>query len=89
MTLTPRLTSTSGPGESAAPGELTLGLRALGPYLSEHRPALVTVALISLVGAAAALAQPLLVSHVITTVQDGARLGPVVGSLIASCSAGR
>jgi ATP-binding cassette subfamily B protein len=68
------------PGESAPP---KLGLRSLLPYLREHRLALVTVACISLVGAAAALAQPLLVGRVITTVQAGGRLAPTVTLLIA------
>lgn len=44
--------------------------------------------MISLVGAAAALAQPLLVSRVITTVQAGGRLTPVVVTLIAVILAG-
>jgi ABC-type multidrug transport system fused ATPase/permease subunit len=61
----------------------TLGLRSLFPYLRQHRTALVAVALISLVGAAAALVQPLLVGRVITTVQDGGPLTPVVTLLIA------
>lgn len=59
-----------------------LNLLSLGPYVRQHRPALVAVALISLVGAAAALAQPLLVSRVITTVQQGGRLAPVVVALV-------
>ena len=65
------------------PAEVKLGLRALGPYLREHRLALLAVALISLVGAAAQLAQPLLVSRVITTVQEGGRLAPTVVLLVA------
>ncbi|MEJ5945444.1 ABC transporter ATP-binding protein [Pseudokineococcus basanitobsidens] len=58
----------SGPDGSGA----RLGLRALGPYLREHRTALVVVALVSLVGAAASLAQPLLVGAIIAAVSAGA-----------------
>jgi len=65
------------------PEVVKLGLGALGPYLREHRVALLAVALISLVYAAAALAQPLLVSRLITTVQEGGRLAPVVLLLVA------
>lgn len=68
-------------GASPAP-PITVGLRSLGPYLRQHRLALAVVAVISVVGAAAALAQPLLVSRVITTVQDGGRLAPTVALLI-------
>jgi ATP-binding cassette subfamily B protein len=64
----------------AGPG---LGLRSLLPYFRLHRVALAAVAALSLVGAAAALTQPLLVSRVITTVQSGGRLLPVVAALIA------
>lgn len=65
------------------PEEVKLGLRSLLPYLREHRVALAAVALISLVGAVAALAQPLLVSRVITTVQQRGRLAPTVIALVA------
>ncbi|HYP45780.1 MAG TPA: ABC transporter ATP-binding protein [Propionibacteriaceae bacterium] len=63
--------------------EMKLGIRSLLPYLREHWGVLGTVAALSLVGAAAALAQPLLVSQVITTVQAGGRLAPTVTLLIA------
>jgi ABC-type multidrug transport system fused ATPase/permease subunit len=45
--------------------------RRLLPYLRPHRAVLSVVAAVSLLGAAAALAQPLLVSAVISAVQDG------------------
>jgi ABC-type multidrug transport system fused ATPase/permease subunit len=55
------------------------GLRRLWPYLREQRGALAVVAVLSLVGAAASLAQPLLVGQVITAVQ---RAGPVLPSAL-------
>ncbi|TPW77300.1 ABC transporter ATP-binding protein [Schumannella soli] len=58
-------------------------LRDLLPYLTEHRGALVAVVLLSLVGAAASLAQPALVSTVIGRVEKGASLGPLTWLLIA------
>lgn len=55
------------------------GLRQLVPYLREHRATLVLVALISLGGASAALAQPLLVRALLTSVEAGGQLlGPVL-----------
>ena len=45
--------------------------RRLLPYLRPHRRVLAVVAVLSLAGAAAALAQPLLVARVISAVQDG------------------
>ena len=41
------------------------------PYLAEHRPILGVVIVLSILGAGASLAQPLLVSQVITVVQAG------------------
>ena len=52
------------------------------PYLLEHRVVLGWVIVISVLGAAAALAQPLLVSQVITIVEDGGDLGPLVAVLV-------
>ncbi len=54
----------------------------LMPYLLEHRVVLGWVIVISVFGAAAALAQPLLVSQVITIVEDGGDLGPLVAVLV-------
>ena len=51
------------------------GLRQLWPYLREHRGSLVTVGLLSLVTAGTALAQPLLVSRVISGVQQAQPIG--------------
>jgi len=53
------------------------------PYLFEKRGLLTVVIVLSVLGAAASLAQPLLVSQVITQVQDGAMLGPLVWLLVA------
>lgn len=53
------------------------------PYLFEKRGLLAVVIVLSVLGAAASLAQPLLVSQVITEVQDGAMLGPLVWLLVA------
>jgi len=58
----------------------TTGLRTLLPHLREHRGPLLGAAALSLVGAAASLAQPLLVSRVITTV-EGSR--PAGGAVVA------
>ncbi|TFB68628.1 ABC transporter ATP-binding protein [Cryobacterium sp. Hz9] len=53
------------------------------PYLGEHKKVLAVVIVLSVLGAAASLAQPLLVSQVITIVQAGNPLGSLVGLLIA------
>ncbi|HTL40409.1 MAG TPA: ABC transporter ATP-binding protein [Pseudolysinimonas sp.] len=62
--------------------------RQLLPYLTEHRPVLVVVVVLSLASAAASLAQPLLVSQVIGVVQSGKPLGAlvwlIVGLVVAS-----
>ncbi|MFD3448438.1 ABC transporter ATP-binding protein [Microbacteriaceae bacterium 4G12] len=55
----------------------------LVPYLLEHKKILAVVTVLSLLGAAASLAQPLLVSQVISVVQAGRSLGPLVWALIA------
>ena len=68
--------------EPAEPQPPTVGLRTLLPHLREHRTALVVVAGVSLVGAAAALLQPLLVGRVITAVEQGDAVGPVVAALV-------
>ena len=56
--------------------------RQLLPYLTEHRGILGVVILLSLVGAAASLLQPLLVSQVIGIVQKGGALGWLVWLLV-------
>ncbi|UTT63088.1 ABC transporter ATP-binding protein [Microcella humidisoli] len=57
--------------------------RQLLPYLLEHRRVLGWVIVISVLGAGASLAQPLLVSQVITVVEDDGDLGPLVALLVA------
>lgn len=58
-------------------------LRQLLPFLLEHRGVLVVVALLSIVGAVATLAQPLLVGQVIQRVQEGETLGILVWGIVA------
>lgn len=55
----------------------------LMPYLLEHKGILGVVIGLSILGAAASLAQPLLVSQVITIVQKGEALGSLVWVLVA------
>jgi ATP-binding cassette subfamily B protein len=64
----------------------------LMPYLKQHRGALVVAVILSIVGAAISLAQPLVVGQVITAVQNGQDIGAlalillavVIGSAVAS-----
>jgi ABC-type multidrug transport system fused ATPase/permease subunit len=63
----------------AAPPAPRPSLRRLLPYLRPHRVVLAVVAVVSLAGAAIALAQPLLVAAVISAVQEDRPVrGPVV-----------
>jgi ATP-binding cassette subfamily B protein len=54
----------------------------LFPYLLEHRRVLVVVVILSIIGAAATLGQPLLVSQVITRVTAGETMGLLVWALV-------
>ena len=54
----------------------------LMPYLLEHKPVLAVVIALSILGAAASLAQPVVVSQVITVVERGRSLGLIVWLLI-------
>jgi ABC-type multidrug transport system fused ATPase/permease subunit len=56
--------------------------RQLLPYLAEHKKILGVVIGLSIIGAGASLAQPLLVSQVITRVQAGDPLGTLVWVLV-------
>ena len=71
-------------GRRGAPTE---GPRAsvsqLLPYLAEHKAVLSVVVVLSVLGAAASLAQPLLVSQVITLVENGDPLNNIVAALVA------
>ncbi|MFJ3489356.1 ABC transporter ATP-binding protein [Leifsonia aquatica] len=53
------------------------------PYLLEHKKVLAFVVVLSVLGAAASLAQPLLVSQVIDIVGKGEALGGIVWGLVA------
>ncbi|SDS24667.1 ABC transporter ATP-binding protein [Microterricola viridarii] len=55
----------------------------LVPYLLEHKAVLSVVIVLSILGAAASLAQPLLVSQLITVVQANEPLGNLVWVLVA------
>ncbi|MFB2599399.1 ABC transporter ATP-binding protein [Herbiconiux sp. P17] len=57
--------------------------RQLLPFLFEHKKVLSIVVVLSILGAAASLAQPLLVSQVITVVQAGDPLDMLVWALVA------
>lgn len=52
------------------------------PYILEHKKVLSVVVVLSILGAAASLAQPLLVSQVIALVQDGKSLSMLVWLLV-------
>ncbi|MDQ2699316.1 MAG: ABC transporter ATP-binding protein/permease [Actinomycetota bacterium] len=56
--------------------------RQLLPYLFEHKKVLAFVVVLSVLGAAASLAQPLLVGSVITVVEAGQPLGWIVWALV-------
>jgi len=69
--------------DGAVPEGPKATFRQLLPYLLEHKGILFSVIGLSLLGAGASLAQPLIVSQVITSVQDGSELGWLVPALIA------
>ncbi len=87
-----RRTRTTGPPGHTAPVSASetpevLPLREAGrlllPHLRPHRAAISVAVLLSLVGAATALAQPLAVAAVVRVVQDGSALAPVAIALVA------
>jgi len=78
-TATPRRGRFSRPIDDGGPRAKFSGLF---PYLAEHRRILGVVVVLSVLGAAASLAQPLLVSQVITVVQAGEALGMLVWVLV-------
>ncbi|MDT5032240.1 MAG: hypothetical protein QOC94_2411, partial [Actinoplanes sp.] len=65
-----------------------VGLRALVPYLREHRRTLVVVGVLSLVGAGASLAQPVLVRTVLDAITARRPVYAAVGLLIVLLLAG-
>ncbi|RLK47825.1 ABC transporter ATP-binding protein [Microbacterium telephonicum] len=68
------------PREDAGP---RASLRQLLPFLFEHKAVLIVVAVLSVLAAAATLAQPLVVGQVIALVQVGDPLGTLVWVLVA------
>jgi len=69
-------------GRRAQPDGPRATFRQLLPFLFEHKKVLVVVAVLSIVGAAASLVQPLLVGQVIARVQAAQPLGGLVWLLI-------
>ncbi|WIB25390.1 ABC transporter ATP-binding protein [Curtobacterium sp. MCSS17_015] len=51
-------------------------------YLFENKPAMVVIIVLSILGAAASLAQPLLVNQVVTAVQEGTGMSTLVWALV-------
>ncbi|WP_337061587.1 ABC transporter ATP-binding protein [Kineococcus sp. G2] len=82
---TPQPPAATPAGAAAAPSVLPLreAGRLLLPHLRPHRTAIAVAVLLSLVGAATALAQPLAVAAVVRVVQDGSPLVPVAALLVA------
>lgn len=79
----PRATRRRTRGGKADDGGPRAKFSELLPYLLEHRKVLGFVIVLSVLGAAASLAQPLLVSQVISKVQAGETLNYLVWGLIA------
>ncbi len=75
-------------GQAPAPEQPSAGLRDLLPLVRPHRRPLLLAAGLSLVGAAAALAQPALVGRVISAVGAGRPLLPAVSLLVLVLVAG-
>lgn len=69
-------------GRKDAAGGPRASFRELLPYLAEHRGTLVAVAILSLLAAAASLAQPLLAGQVVGIVEAGGGLGMLVWILV-------
>lgn len=78
-----RAARTRGRGRRRVPEGPRASLRQLLPFLFEHKRTLSVVIVLSLLGAAATLVQPLLVGQVITRVQQGLDLGLLVWALVA------
>ncbi|WP_375389870.1 ABC transporter ATP-binding protein, partial [uncultured Amnibacterium sp.] len=62
--------------------------RDLLPYLTEHRGALTVVIVLSVIGAALSLAQPLLVQQIVTRVQQAQPLGTLVALVAGAVAVG-
>lgn len=63
-------------------GHPRASLKQLLPYLAEHRGILIVVVILSVFGAAASLAQPLLVNQVIAGIEAGGTLGILVWVIV-------
>ncbi|WP_432521066.1 ABC transporter ATP-binding protein [Kineococcus sp. SYSU DK006] len=72
----------AGPAETPPVLPLRAAARLLLPHLRPHRAAIAAAVLLSLVGAATALAQPLAVARVVQVVQDGSPVRPVAALLV-------
>src|SRR4051812_47147417 len=62
--------------------------RDLLPYLTEHRGAIIAVIVLSVVGAALSLAQPLLVQQVVARVQKSQPLGGLIALVAGAVAIG-
>lgn len=60
-----------------------VGVRDLGPYLAQHRRALIGVAVCAVFGSLAGLAQPLLIRRVLNSVRDGRSVRTAVLAVVA------
>ncbi len=80
---TPSARTRRGFGRPAVDDGPRASFSQLLPYLLEHKKVLSWVIVISILGAAASLAQPLLVSQVITLVEANEPLGGLVAVLVA------
>jgi len=74
-------------GRPGRPGRPDSGPKAkfnqLTPYLLEHKGALALAVILSLIGAGASLAQPMVVGQVITAVKNHDDLSGIIWALIA------
>lgn len=69
-------------GRGAQPEGPRATFRQLLPFLFEHKRTLIVVAVLSVIGAATSLVQPLLVGQVIEAVQSGTGIGILVWLLV-------
>jgi ATP-binding cassette subfamily B protein len=78
MTTSTAVAPRRGPFRRGADSGPRARFRDLLPYLTEHRGPIAAVVVLSIVGAALSLAQPLLVQQVVGRVQHGQPLGDIV-----------
>lgn len=77
-----RMAPTRRRGRGAPQDGPRASFRQLLPFLFEHKRTLIVVAVLSVIGAATSLVQPLLVGQVISSVQAGETLGMLVWLLV-------